>query len=88
MVRKDSQWIKGSSYASCPWVYQHFDRYGHAEIVKFLAKTMENPNISMPNNGLTPLKLAAQNNHSETVKILINIMYEKNIFSDIMDAMK
>ena len=60
---------------------------GHAEIVKFFAKTMDNPNVAMP-NGLTPLKLAAQKNHPETVKILFNIMYEKNIFSGIMDALK
>ena len=45
-------------------------RYGHTEIVKFLADKVENPNAPNP-DGWTPFQLAFFNGHFRTSFILL-----------------
>ena len=60
-----------------------------AEIVKILASKLDNPNAPMP-NGYTPLKIAAEENHSEIVLILLAAIQEKTktLPADVMNFFK
>ena len=58
---------------------------GHVDIVKFLASKVENLNAQLP-NGKTPWKIAAENNHSEVVLILL-ISMDKRKSLEIFKAL-
>ena len=75
--------LSGWTPISDGWTPIHFAvEYGHAEIVEFLAPLAENPFAPRPNfdGGETPLLLlAANNDHEDVFKILLEIMPLKMI---------
>ena len=59
---------------------------GHVEIFKFLASKVKNPNLPLPDGRTTPMKIAAQKNHTEIVKFFIQ-MYDDNTLAKMITQM-